>query len=148
MNFLNNLWIGTNAFFLSVQLFFIDLAVTLAVGFAQVREVALANIPLLMIILAVGVVCAGLCAFITILRKGFVEDIIFSAIFGLVFNVFGLLFVFFRKPVWNNLGWIPVVAAWFFLDANLAFALMLIAYAVAWMFTQHALLERIKVIEE
>ncbi len=148
MNFLSNAWIGIQIFFLNVQLFFIDLAATLATGFVQVRDVALSNIPVLLIVLAVGIVCAGLSALITILRKGFVEDIIFSAIFGLVFNVFGLLFVFFRKPVWNNLGWIPVVAAWFFLDANLTFALMLIAYAIVWMFTQHALLERIKIIEE
>ncbi len=148
MNILINAWVAIQAFFVKIQLFFINLGITFATDFVQVREVALSNIPVLLIIFAVGVVCAGLSALITISRKGLVEDIIFSAVFGLVFNVFGLLFVFFRKPVWNNLGWIPVVAAWFFFDGNLAFSLMLVAYAVVWMFAQHALLERIKVIEE
>ena len=95
-----------------------------------------------------AVICAVACAVITKARKGLIEDVIFAGVFGLIFNVLGLLFVIFRKPVWNNLGWIPVVVAWFFLEGNLTFALILIAYAVIWMFLQHIVYERIKVIEE
>ena len=109
----------------------------------------ISNHMIYIIIAAVlAVASAAGCAIITMMRRGFMDDIILSAVFGLVFNVMGLLFVFFRKPVWNNLGWIPVVVAWFFLQGNLTFALMLIAYAVAWMFFQHAIFERIKIIEE
>lgn len=106
------------------------------------------NISLLIIVGILAIISAIGCAVITALRKGFMDDIIISAVFGLVFNVLALLFVFFRKPVWNNLGWIPVVVAWFFLDGNLSFALMLIAYAVIWMFLQNIVYDRIKVIEE
>ncbi|MBR5517605.1 MAG: hypothetical protein IKV86_01095 [Clostridia bacterium] len=106
------------------------------------------NISIIIIAAVLAVISAAGCAVITMLRKGFMDDIIISAVFGLVFNVLGLLFVFFRKPVWNNLGWIPVVVAWFFLEGNLTFALILIAYAVIWMFLQHIVYERIKVIEE
>lgn len=95
-----------------------------------------------------SVVCAILSAFITKLRKGLIEDVVFSGVFGLLFNVMALLFVFFRKPVWNNLGWIPVVIAWFFIDANIAVATVLCAYAIVWAVSQHKLLERIKVVEE
>ena len=106
------------------------------------------NISIIIIAAVLAVISAAGCAVITMLRKGFMDDIIISAVFGLVFNVLGLLFVFFRKPVWNNLGWIPVVVAWFCLEGNLTFALILIAYAVIWMFLQHIVYERIKVIEE
>lgn len=106
------------------------------------------NITIIIIAAVLAVISAIGCAVITATRRGFMDDIILSAVFGLIFNVLGLLFVFFRKPVWNNLGWIPVVLAWFFLQGNLTFALMLIAYAVAWMFFQHAIFERIKIIEE
>lgn len=95
-----------------------------------------------------SVVCAVLCALITKLRKGLIEDVVFSGVFGLVFNVMALLFVFFRKPVWNNLGWIPVVIAWFFIDANIVVAAALCAYAIVWAVAQHMLLERIKVVED
>lgn len=106
------------------------------------------NISIIIIAAVLAVISAAGCAVITVLRRGFMDDIIISAVFGLVFNVLGLLFVFFRKPVWNNLGWIPVVVAWFFLQGNTTFALMLIAYAVLWMFLQHIVYDRIKVIEE
>ena len=106
------------------------------------------NITIIIIAAVLAVISAIGCAVITASRRGFMDDIILSAVFGLVFNVLGLLFVFFRKPVWNNLGWIPVVVAWFFLQGNFTFALMLIAYAVIWMFFQHIIFERIKVIEE
>ena len=108
------------------------------------------HIDWLIIISIFAVISAGLCAVITKLRRGSVDDIVFSVIFGLVFNIFGVLFVFFRKPVWNNLGWIPVVVAWFFIDPsqNTTLALILIAYAIIWAFAQHFLLERIQVIEE
>ena len=106
------------------------------------------NTNILIIIGIISIITAIACALITKARKGLLEDVIFSGVFGLLFNVLGLLFVIFRKPVWNNLGWIPVVVAWFFLDGNLIFALMLVAYAILWMFTQHALIEKIKVIEE
>ena len=103
------------------------------------------NIGLIIAVIVLAVASAIGCALITKLRKGIMEDVIFSAIFGLVFNVLGLLFVFFRKPVWNNLGWIPVVAAWFFFDGNLTFSIILILYAVIWMFAQNELLDRIEV---
>ena len=106
------------------------------------------NTNILIIIGIISIITAIACALITKARKGLLEDVIFSGVFGLLFNVLGLLFVIFRKPVWNNLGWIPVIIAWFFLDGNLIFALMLVAYAILWMFTQHSLLEKIKVIEE
>ncbi len=106
------------------------------------------NISIIIIAAVLAVISAAGCAVITVLRRGFMDDIIISAVFGLVFNVLGLLFVFFRKPVWNNLGWIPVVVAWFFLQGNTTFAIILIAYAVLWMFLQHIVYDRIKVIEE
>jgi len=106
------------------------------------------NISIIIIAAVLAVISAAGCAVITLLRRGFIDDIIISAVFGLVFNVLGLLFVFFRKPVWNNLGWIPVVVAWFFLQGNTTFAIILIAYAVLWMFLQHIVYDRIKVIEE
>lgn len=96
----------------------------------------------------VSVICAVANAIICVMRKELIEDVIFAAVFGLIFNVMGLLFVIFRQPVWNNLGWIPVVAAWFFIDGNLLMAIFLVIYAVIWAFSQHELLERIKVIEE
>lgn len=101
------------------------------------------NLNILIIVGIIGVISAIACALITKARKGLIEDIIFAGIFGLVFNILGLLFVIFRKPVWNNLGWIPVVAAWFFVDGNLTMAIILVAYAVIWMFAQHELLDRI-----
>ena len=103
---------------------------------------------IIIIIAIIGVVAGIACAVITKIRNGFVEDVVFAGIFGLVFNIFGLLFVIFRKPVWNNLGWIPVVAAWFLFDGNLAASLICIAYSIIWAISQHELLERIKVIEE
>lgn len=103
---------------------------------------------ILIIIAVIGVITGIACAVITKLRNGLTEDVVFSGIFGLVFNVFALLFVIFRKPVWNNLGWIPVVAAWFLFDGNLVAALICVAYSAIWAFAQHELLERIKVIEE
>lgn len=108
------------------------------------------NLSLIIIIGVLAVISAVGCVAITMLRKGLIEDVIFAGAFGLVFNVLGLLFVIFRKPVWNNLGWIPVVVAWFFIDpsANTTFAILLIIYAIAWMITQHLLLERIQVVEE
>ena len=106
------------------------------------------NLTYIIIAAVLAVFSAAGCAIITMIRRGFMDDIILSAVFGLVFNVMGLLFVFFRKPVWNNLGWIPVVIAWFFLQGNFTFALMLIAYAVGWMIFQHILYDKIKVIEE
>lgn len=106
------------------------------------------NLTYIIIAAVLAVLSAAGCAIITMMRRGFMDDIILSAVFGLVFNVMGLLFVFFRKPVWNNLGWIPVVIAWFFLQGNFTFALMLIAYAVGWMIFQHILYDKIKVIEE
>lgn len=96
----------------------------------------------------ISIICAIACAVISVMRKDLIEDVVFAAIFGFVFNVMGLLFVIFRKPVWNNLGWIPVVAAWFFFDGNLLMAIFLITYAVIWAFSQHELLDRIKVVEE
>ncbi len=109
----------------------------------------ISNYSTILIILAVvGVVTGIACAVITKMRNDLIEDTIFAGIFGLVFNVFGLLFVIFRKPVWNNLGWIPVIAAWFLFDGNLVAALICIIYSVIWAFAQHELLERIKVIED
>ena len=67
------------------------------------------NITIIIIAAVLAVISAIGCAVITATRRGFMDDIILSAVFGLIFNVLGLLFVFFRKPVWNNLGWIPVV---------------------------------------
>lgn len=103
---------------------------------------------ILIIVGIIGIITGIACALITKARKGLIEDVIFAGIFGLVFNVLGLLFVLFRKPVWNNLGWIPVVAAWFFFDGNLTMAIILVVYAVIWMFAQHELLDRIKEEEE
>ena len=104
----------------------------------------------IIIFAVLAVISAIGCALITKFRKGFIDDIVYSAAFGLIFNVLGLLFVFFRKPVWNNLGWIPVIIAWFFIDPsqNTTFALILIAYAILWAFAQHFIYDRIKVIEE
>lgn len=106
------------------------------------------NIEIVIVALVLALISAVLCVIISKTRKALVEDVIFSGVFGLVFNVLGLLFVFFRKPVWNNLGWIPVVVAWFFIDGNPSLAVILCVYAVIWMVTQHLLIERIKVIEE
>ena len=106
------------------------------------------NIEVVIVALVLAVISAVLCMLISKKRNALPEDVIFSGVFGLVFNVLGLLFVIFRKPVWNNLGWIPVVAAWFFIDGNPSLAVILIAYAVVWMISQHILLERIKVIED
>ena len=103
------------------------------------------NMGLIIAVLVLAVISAVGCALITKLRKGLTEDVIFSGVFGLVFNVLALLFVFFRKPVWNNLGWIPVVVAWFFIDGNPTLAILLVIYAVIWMFAQHELLDRIEV---
>lgn len=105
------------------------------------------NVSILIVVAVLAVASAVLCALITKLRKFGTDDIIFTAIFGLVFNVFGLLFVFFRKPVWNNLGWIPVLAAWFFIDGNPTLAIILCLIAVLWAVSQHILLDRIKVLE-
>lgn len=106
------------------------------------------NSGLIISVLILAVISAIGCAVITKVRKGLVEDVVFATIFGLVFNVLGLLFVIFRKPVWNNLGWIPVVVAWFFIDGNIALAIILCVYAAIWAYTQHQLLERIKVVED
>ena len=106
------------------------------------------NINLLIIVGIIGIICAIVCGVITKSRKGLIEDVIFASIFGLIFNVLGLLLVIFRKPVWNNLGWIPIVAAWFLLDGNLTMAIILVIYSVIWMFAQHDLLDRIMEVEE
>ncbi|MEE1043677.1 MAG: hypothetical protein UH854_06890 [Clostridia bacterium] len=106
------------------------------------------NSGLIISVLILAVISAIGCAVITKARKGLVEDVVFATIFGLVFNVLGLLFVIFRKPVWNNLGWIPVVVAWFFIHGNIALAIILCVYAAIWAYTQHQLLERIKVVED
>lgn len=109
----------------------------------------ISNYSNILIMLAIlGVVTGIACAIISKSRNCFTEDVIFSGIFGFVFNIFGLLFVIFRKPVWSNLGWIPVGVAWFLFDGNLAASLLCLTYAVIWAFAQHELLERIKVIEE
>lgn len=106
------------------------------------------NVEILFVVGALAIISAIACVVITSIRKGLIEDVIFAGIFGLIFNVLGLLFVVFRKPVWNNLGWIPVVVAWFFFEGNLLLAILLCAYAAIWAFAQHELLERIKVIED
>ena len=106
------------------------------------------NVDTLIIVGVLAIISAIACAVVTKTRRGLIEDVIFAGIFGLVFNVLGLLFVIFRKPVWNNLGWIPVVVAWFFLEGNFALTVILCVYAAIWAYTQHQLLERIKVIEE
>lgn len=117
-------------------------------NFSDIVEWLSNNTAVLAVVGILAVICAIACAVITKSRKGLIEDVVFSAIFGLVFNVLGLLFVIFRKPVWNNLGWIPVVVAWFFIDGNLLLALILCAYAGVWAYTQHQLLENIKVSED
>lgn len=106
------------------------------------------NVDTLVVVGVLAIISAIACVVITKIRRGLIEDVIFAGVFGLVFNVLGLLFVIFRKPVWNNLGWIPVVVAWFFLEGNFSLAIILCAYAAIWAYTQHQLLERIKVIEE
>ena len=106
------------------------------------------HMNLIIAFIVLSVVCAIACAIITKLSKGLIEDVIFAAVFGFVFNILALLFVIFRKPVWNNLGWIPVVAAWFFIDGNLTFAIILCIYAIIWAFAQHDLLDRITEPEE
>ena len=58
------------------------------------------NITIIIIAAVLAVISAIGCAVITATRRGFMDDIILSAVFGLIFNVLGLLFVFFRKPVW------------------------------------------------
>lgn len=106
------------------------------------------NTEILIIAGILAIISAIACIIITKARAGLIEDVIFAGIFGLVFNVLGLLFVIFRQPVWNNLGWIPVVVAWFFIDGNLALAIILCLYATIWAFAQHNLIERIKVVED
>lgn len=106
------------------------------------------NTEILIIAGILAIISAIACIIITKARAGLIEDVIFAGIFGLVFNVLGLLFVIFRQPVWNNLGWIPVAVAWFFVDGNLALAIILCLYATIWAFAQHNLLERIKVVED
>lgn len=103
------------------------------------------HMPAVIAFIVLAVVSAVLCFVITKMRKQLTEDAVFAFVFGLVFNVIGLLFVIFRKPVWNNLGWIPVVIAWFFIDGNLLLAIMLAVYAVIWAFSQHSLLKRIEI---
>ena len=56
------------------------------------------NANILLIIGAISIITAIACALITKARKGLMEDVIFSGIFGLIFNVLGVLFVIFRKP--------------------------------------------------
>lgn len=106
------------------------------------------NTETLIIAGILAIISAIACIVITKSRKGLMEDVIFAGVFGLIFNVLGLLFVVFRKPVWNNLGWIPVIVAWFFIDGNLLLAIILCVYAAIWAFTQNNLLERIKVVED
>lgn len=106
------------------------------------------HMPFIMALLVLSVISAVLCLIISLSRKQIFEDVVFATIFGLVFNVLGLLFVIFRKPVWNNLGWVPVIIAWFFIDGNLLFAIILAAYAVIWAFSQNALLKRIEVVKD
>lgn len=106
------------------------------------------HVEMLIVLAVLAVISAIACVIITKSRKSLTEDVVFAGIFGLVFNVLGLLFVIFRKPVWNNLGWIPVVIAWFFIYGNPTLAIILCAYAVIWAVSQHMLLERIQVIED
>lgn len=115
-------------------------------GFINNNSAFLIKIAIVVGILAV--ISAVVCAVLTVLRKGLIEDVIFAGVFGLIFNVLGLLFVLFRKPVWNNLGWIPVVVAWFFINGNLTFSIILILYAVIWAFAQKELLDIITESEE
>lgn len=96
----------------------------------------------------ISLISAICCMVITKARKQLTEDAVFAFFFGLVFNLMALLFVIFRKPVWNNLGWIPVVAAWFLIDANLLAAIMLVVYAVIWAVAQNRLLKRIEVVKD
>lgn len=106
------------------------------------------HIEMLIVGAILAVISAIACVIITKSRKALTEDIVFAGVFGLVFNVLGLLFVIFRKPVWNNLGWIPVVIAWFFIDGNPTLAIILCVYAAIWAVSQHMLLERIQVTED
>ncbi len=105
------------------------------------------HMPAVIVLAVVSVLCAVACFAITKARKQLTEDAVFAFLFGLVFNVMALLFVIFRKPVWNNLGWIPVVIAWFLIDGNLLAAILLGGYAVIWAVAQNRLLKRIEVIE-
>ena len=117
-------------------------------NFSNISNWLANNTEILIIAGFLAIISAIACIVITKARKGLAEDVVFAGIFGLIFNVLGLLFVIFRKPVWNNLGWIPVVAAWFFIDGNLLLAIILSVYAAIWAFSQHNLLERIKVVED
>ncbi len=120
----------------------------LSEGFLHIGDFLGQNMPIVWIVVALSVICAVANFIITKSRKQLTEDAVFAFLFGLIFNVLGLLFVIFRKPVWNNLGWIPVIVAWFFIDGNMAVVIVLSVYAVIWAFAQHALLDRIQVVED
>ena len=117
-------------------------------NFSDISNWLANNTEILTIAGILAIISAVLCIVITKARKGLVEDVIFAGIFGLIFNVLGLIFVIFRKPVWNNLGWIPVIFAWFMIDANLLLAIFLCVYSAVWAFTQANLFDRIKVADD